>query len=96
MAKEIIPKIYPVQFTVYASDARYTNLIPKNAFQVIQDTLEHGLKKHPNGDGWEESIHFHLNRIVRHITLYHNGDKSENHLSHVFTRGMMINVIDKK
>ena len=84
------------QIRLRASKPEYKYLVPNGTLQILQDTMEEGVEKYPNGEGWKKPIEYHLDRIVAHIVTYRNGDTSENHLAHIFTRGMMVNTIAGK
>jgi len=70
------------------------DLVPWRTIQVLQDVMEEG---HDKGfTGWrDKGILYHLDRIQRHIDLYMDGDTSEDHLGHIFTRAIMAKAIER-
>ncbi|MEA3349624.1 MAG: hypothetical protein U9Q82_03275 [Chloroflexota bacterium] len=65
-----------------------TKLWPYEVVQVIEDVMQEGEVKHPDGDGWEVGSQYHISRAVKHLTI----DKD---IAHAFTRLMMAVAIER-
>ncbi len=55
----------------------------------IAKGLTAGDKKHPGATWMQIPTEEHLARAMRHIAKYCDGDKTENHLSHICMRALM-------
>ncbi len=64
-------------------------LWPYEVINVLQETMEAGLKSHPDGDSWDEGPDVMIQRAQDHIEEYWNDDQSEDHIAHAFTDLMM-------
>jgi len=60
------------------------DLWPHKVVNVIQQVMEEGLAKHPNGDGWDKDVDFHVNAAINHLT-----NPTDRNIHHAFARLMM-------
>ena len=78
-------------------------LWPYQVVDEIQKVMEEGLKKHPDGESWEKSYIFHVDRAIEHlnqISLYNLRpelfpDVVSVSLAHAFCRLMMALAIER-
>ena len=75
-------------------------LWPYKVINELQKTMEEGLKKHPDGDGWDESVDTLVDRAYGHLVAFRGGysavaGKSEDHLAHAFSDLMMAMAITR-
>lgn len=55
----------------------------------VAEVLTSGAAKHPNATWRDIPTEEHLARAMRHILKYCDGDRLEDHLSHIATRALM-------
>ena len=79
-----------MQKTIKLNVGTSEDLWPYQVVDEIQKVMEEGLKKYPNGEGWEEAVEFHISRAVMHLTRATDTDD----LAHAFTRLMMAVAIE--
>ena len=70
-------------------------LWPFKAIDKIQQVMELGQVKYPDGEGWNETAEYHVTRAEDHILAYWAGDDKEDHLAHAFARLMMAIAIER-
>lgn len=88
--REMVQPVKGVQSTVQHS----FNLIPPKALLAVAGTLYEGAAKYEphvldtfSGQNWRSiPIADHYNHAVRHLVLWHSGDRSEDHISHAICR----------
>jgi len=73
-----------MQKTIKLNVGTSEDLWPYQVVDVIEQVMEEGLVKHPEGDGWEQTADFHIKRAVKHLAK-----KTDEDLAHAFTRLMM-------
>ncbi len=70
-------------------------LWPYQVVDEIQKVMEGGLKKYPDGEGWEKSYMFHVDRAMEHLKGIDiaisniQWDVVNINITHAFTRLMM-------
>ena len=67
------------------SDGRF-DLIPTRAVVAMARVVQEGAAKHGEQNWRGIPSRIHVGRALRHLLEYLAGDRSENHLSHAFTR----------
>ncbi len=77
-----------------------TKLWPYQVVDEIQKVMEEGMKKYPNGEGWNETAQFHIERAIIHLTQVDRltllpEDRGDSDLAHAFTRLMMAMAIER-
>lgn len=58
----------------------------RRALCRVVATLDHGRRKHPADDGFDQTAAFHVERAVNHLAALKAGDRMEAHLEHAATR----------
>ena len=66
--------------------------LAKIAYDTVIATMQEGEKTHPE-QGWQTADH--IDHIMQHAYLHHNGDTSEDHIGHALMRCAMIKAMQK-
>jgi len=78
-----------MQKTIKLNVGTSEELWPYQVVDVIEQVMEEGEVNHAHGSWEDEPWIYHMNCASLHIQAYHEGDRSEDHLAHAFTRLMM-------
>ncbi len=84
-----------MQKTIKLNVGTSEDLWPYQVVDVIQQRMEFGLAKHPDGDGWDETPEVMIARATKHLSLLKKKDTSDDHLAAAFTDIMMAVAIER-
>lgn len=70
-------------------------LWPYEVVNLIQARMEHGLAKHPDGDGWDLDVVDLVTLAEDHLANYWADDTDDDHLLAALTRLMMAVAVER-
>ena len=59
------------------------------ALEIVAEVMRHGAARHPTNDWLSRTPEYHISRAIEHLSLWQEGDQSQDRVSHACTRLLM-------